>query len=158
MAELRLLRGEVTLVDDEDLGRISQFVWRRGCRGYAVRSTGNAKNGTYKTHYLHREISGTPAGLLTDHANRNRLDNRKQNLRIATGSQNRMNSESNSTKKTSKFKGVSWADHRSKWEVRIAIDQRWTYLGRYTDENAAARAYNEAAKKVYGEFARLNSI
>ena len=102
----------------------------------------------------HPELRDNP-NLQVDHINGNRLDNRKENLRLVTPQQNNMNRKplKNST---SKYKGVFWDKNRNKWLVLIMIGDKSRYLGRYQDEREAALAYDKAAKKLFGEYAYLN--
>ena len=102
----------------------------------------------------HPELRDNP-NLQVDHINGNRLDNRKENLRLVTPQQNNMNRKplKNST---SKYKGVFWDKNRNKWLVLIMIGDKSRYLGRYQDEREAALAYDKAAKKLFGEYAHLN--
>lgn len=101
-----------------------------------------------------------PGTFDVDHCFSNLDDN--INIRKATKSQNganrKLNISSNKKPKTSKFKGVSWAKASKKWMAGIGVNGKTKNLGYFTDEKDAARAYNEAALKYFGEFARLNSI
>ena len=90
-----------------------------------------------------------------DHINNNGLDNRRCNLRLATRQQQNMN-----RKKlkgcSSRYKGVYWAKNRKKWCVRIEFNAKVMFLGYFESEIKAGKAYDEAAIKYFGEFARLN--
>ena len=90
---------------DENYEYLSQWKWKIDSKGYAVRKT-SRKFPPRKNIYMHREIVKTPEGLFTDHKNFNRLDNRKQNLRICTKRQNQIH-QFNSRNKTG-IRGVSW--------------------------------------------------
>ena len=98
-----------------------------------------------------------PPGLLVDHINRNGLDNRRANLRFATRAQNLANSKPFAPS-SSKYKGVSWSKERGKWFDGIQIAGRTKALGRFDREADAARAYNDAARLEWGEFAWLNPL
>lgn len=107
---------------------------------------------------LHRVICNTPAGMLTDHINGNTLDNRRCNLRAVTPSQNAKN-RIPKRGGTSNYLGVSWSTINKKWEVYITVAEYKTKrVGRFLCEHEAALAYNEAASRLYGEYARLNQI
>lgn len=93
---------------------------------------------------------------LTDHKNRDKLDNCRSNLRPATYLQNSGNQKTGYG--SSKFKGVSWYKVTEKWLSQIQFEGKTKHLGYFTDELDAAKAYNEAALKHFGEFARLNVI
>lgn len=100
-----------------------------------------------------------PQGLVIDHINGNRLDNRKKNLRFVTMQQNCFNSAKKRAGRTSsRYKGVHHRKERNKWVAYISIKRKKTFLGSFNTEIEAARAYNEAAKREYGEYARLNNI
>jgi flagellar basal body rod protein FlgC len=106
---------------------------------------------------MHRLIMNTPDGMDTDHINSNGLDNRRQNLRICTHAENLANRKKQISN-TSGYKGVSWDKSCKKWAANISICGKYKKLGRFTDLVEAARAYDAAAKEVYGEFAKPNFI
>lgn len=95
-------------------------------------------------------------GQLVDHINHNGLDNRKANLRLATAAQNARNRQKCKSKKTSKYKGVCWHKRDKKWTGRILVNSKSIALGYFEDEKEAARAYDRAARKYYGEYAEPN--
>ncbi len=149
--------GLFVLVDDEDCEWLVQSNWALHSGGYAYR--GMRLAGDRLTLYIHREIwerhNGSFAlGFCIDHKNRNKLDNRKNNFRIATYSQNNANTVARSG--TSNYKGVSWHKPLNKWRAAISINSKKIFLGYYSSENKAARAYDEAARKHFGEFAYTN--
>lgn len=90
-----------------------------------------------------------------EHKNRNTLDNRRCNLRVASSSQNQANRPVTKCS-TSGYKGVSWNKEMGKWQAQIGKDRRLRYLGRFSDKIEAAKAYDKAAKELFGEFAWLN--
>lgn len=97
-----------------------------------------------------------PSGDI-DHINRNRLDNRIENLRLASRRENLRNMTVRSDPKSSKWKGVSWAPNANKWRAYIkSADRKRKHLGYFPDEADAAQAYNFAAVQYFGEFAALN--
>ena len=106
---------------------------------------------------MHRVILKTPKGMDTDHRNGDGLDNRRCNLRICTKSQNSINRKMQSNN-TSGYRGVYWHKRDKKWLAHIKIDGKKINFGYCSTKEQAAEAYNEAAKKHYGEFARLNII
>ena len=93
-----------------------------------------------------------------DHINDNGLDNRRSNLRICSQSQNLMNCRKPKTLFSSKYKGVSWVQKHKRWKVSIAFKGKRKYIGHFLSEIDAAKAYNKAAEKYFGEFARLNKF
>jgi hypothetical protein len=151
--------GEWTILDQQDYSRFSHFKWhlRHGRKGnyYAVRSF-KAGSGRIKLAYLHREIIEPPPGFLVDHRNLNPLDNRRDNLRPATRSQNRVNCRRDKSKTTSRFVGVHFEKARNRWVAQTHYQGKTINLGRFKNEIDAAHAYDHAARKYHGEFARLN--
>lgn len=147
--------GEVvghTVIDSADLAWASRWTWRLSSDGYAVRS--ETRNGKKRSIKLHREINRTPEGLVTDHVNGDRLDNRRSNLRTATLSQNNANSRDRQRK--SKFRGVYWHGQAEKWCAQISVDGRTKHLGMFPTQLQAAMAYNRAARELRPTFARFN--
>jgi hypothetical protein len=104
---------------------------------------------------MHRVIMKTPEEMDTDHINHDQLDNRRENLRICTRSENKRNSVAYKTN-TSGFKGVTFSRHTNKWQAQIKVGDLEKYLGYFSKLEAAAHAYDDAAKKYYGDFAKLN--
>lgn len=152
--------GGHTLVDEQDVDLAVRYRWTvtgTGRNLYAVGTVGRA------TTSLHRLIAQTPPGLYTDHANRDTLDNRRSNLRWATPAQNSANTDYRPRPgSTSQYKGVSWNRSRNLWHASIndgpqpGRRSNLRRIGYYTDESEAARAYDAAAREVFGEFAYLN--
>jgi hypothetical protein len=107
---------------------------------------------------MHRDVMGAPDGLLVDHINQNGLDNRRSNLRIATGAQNQRNAHGRGIHRgkasSSAFRGVSRS--KGKWGAHVSVNGRNIRLGTFVTEEAAARAYDKAARQYHGEFAGLN--
>lgn len=155
MAEIPLTQGRVAIVDDVDFDWLSDTgPWsaQRGVAGvwYAIQGRGSA---------LHRTILGAPRGVRVDHVNGDGLDNRRANLRLAGNTGNARNRAKSTTRPTSsRFKGVTWEARRLRWMAYITVNNRFVWLGRFTDEVEAARAYDSAAQERFGEFARLNGV
>lgn len=145
---------KLALVDDDIFEYLSQWNWFYA-GGYAARwqRMGNK----YKLIKMHREVINTPEGMITDHKNRNKLDNRIENLRICDYCQNNNNTKQFSTN-TSGYRGVSWNNVCKKWLAYIAHSYKNYYLGSFDNKEDAAIAWNEAAKELKGEFATLNKI
>ena len=106
---------------------------------------------------LHRLLMDPPAGMVVDHKNGNPLDNRRVNLRLCTPDENSYN-KPGKPKAVSRFKGVSYRAARRHWIATIQKDGKAHYLGSSRFEDEAARIYNEAAKRLFGEFAWLNDV
>lgn len=158
MKKIELTQGKFTIVDEADYAELNKFNWHYA-GGYARRNM-RLPNGKRKIVFLHRELMQTPEGYETDHINGDRLDNRRENLRIVTKNQNQRNTKPR--KGTSEYKGVSY--YKSKrhktgyWVARIQVDGKVKRLGYFKTEKEAAIAYNKAAKAHYGEYARLNEV
>jgi hypothetical protein len=158
MKIIRLSRGQTAIVDDIDYTDLSQFKWYLDSQGlYVVH--GIPYNGKQTKESMHRRILGAQPGQDVDHINHNGLDNRRENLRLCTRSQNNANMKKHGST-SSKFKGVVWRKARTKWIAQIIHREdhkrRHTYLGSFKNEEDAARAYDRAAKELFGEFALLN--
>lgn len=150
--------GLYALVDDQDYELVSGFTWlimRRPKGVLYARSRYRDDVGKVREQRMHRLITGWPE---TDHINLNGLDNRRENLRQANRSQNCANRRKPTHGVTSRFKGVSWDLRNRKWLAMIMVHKRNIYLGRYLSELEAAKAYNDAAAKYFGEFALLNLV
>ena len=160
MMTIDLTQNKQAVVDDEDFSMAQAHNWyadkHKNGRWYAAR---NKKiDGKRSKIYMHRFILGIDAGNRDiDHKNRNGLDNRRENLRVCTRSQNNMNGVA-ATGKSSKYKGVYWSKAAKKWRAYIKIDGKQHSLGCYGDEVAAAGMYNMAAGLFFGEHARYNDL
>lgn len=178
--EIKLTKGFVALVDDEDFEYLSQWKWyinrSKGGHIYAQRteylgtSEGKKKTRNIKMHRLLLKLEDKY--LDVDHINGNTLDNRKENLRVASRSQNNYNSKKRNNKTSeapvSNYKGVSYAFIykpngkkyiRSKpWKATGNLNKKSYSLGYFKTEKEAALAYNDFAIKYYGEFACLNDV
>jgi hypothetical protein len=149
--------GEEVIVDEEDRERVTAFRWRMGGGGYPQRHVW--VDGKRSTQRLHRFLLDPPPQRQVDHVNGNRLDNRRVNIRVCSGSQNRRNVAKTSKPTASRFKGVTrrLEKYGGGWLVKITTKKyAGTYVGVFQDEVEAARSYDRAALFHYGEFARLN--
>ena len=154
MKEIQLTRGKVAIVDDDIFEELSKHKWWCSGNGYATRDSSLCL-GERTTIRLHREVLQTPDGMETDHINGDRLDNRRENLRVCKRSENSKNQKKRADN-ISGYKGVSWSKPNRKWRATIMMDYKTVHLGYFDDKQVAARAYDEAACKLYGEFARTN--
>ncbi len=149
-----------SLIDIEDAEKVAVRTWSvwkgKSQNQVYFRTNVTQSNGKQKTLPLHRFITNAPADALVDHKNPDdTLDNRRSNLRLATRSENKQNSRSHRGSR-SRFKGVSWCNDRSKWRTHIRVNGKLKSFGRYHSETEAAKAYDVAARELFGEFAYLN--
>lgn len=155
--EIPLTHGFVTVVDDDLFDHLNQWKWRVSSSGYAVRHI-TVESGKKKNVYMHRLILQTPDGLLSDHINGNRLDNRAENLRLCNIQQNNTNRRKTKNKTSSVYKGVRKKAKTAWWCAYIVVDGKQKTLGHYETEAQAAYRYNIAAKEYFREFASLNDV
>ena len=136
MRKIKLTKGKYALVDDEDFDYLNQFKWSLNAQKYAGRYEKN------KYIYMHRFLNKTPDGMVTDHINRNTLDNRKENLRTATKSLNALNT-GESVKNTSGCTGV-YRLKNNRWYARITINKKTISLGGFSSFKEAVRVRRNA--------------
>lgn len=154
-----LTRGYHALVSLEDIDRVSQIKWRvridSDGRPLAVaHKPGSGKRGKEIT--LHRFIVDAQPGQIVDHINGDTLDDRRSNLRVCRNAENIRNQRPHRDKRTSKLKGVYFQPSRRSFRAQITVDRRKINLGNYPTEVEAAHAYDNAARRHFGDFARLN--
>lgn len=173
MKKIPLTRGEFALVDDEDFEELNKHKWccylnpYDNNRKYAVRNkylgtkiVDGKKKKINRQIRMHRVIAKPTKGKIVDHKNGNGLDNRKNNLRIATYSQNLANSNKPSTNTTG-YKGVNhkpYISQKKPWVARIGVGNKEIHIGCFKTKTKAIEAYNETAKAYFGDFAKLNDI
>lgn len=150
MAVIPLTQGKEAVVCDCHYDLVKDYKWHYNC-GY-VRDRYGKK--------IHRIITNAPSGFVVDHINGNTLDNQCTNLRICTQTQNNANRKINRTSTTG-LKGVSfdkYGNRKNKWRASIHHDGKRLHLGRFFTKELAAISYNTAAKKLKGEYAKLNEV
>ncbi len=156
-----LTRGQFTIVDAADFDWLNQWKWYADWSAftetyYARRNCTVVGGVKAKSVKMHRAILGLVAGdrFDADHRNLNTLDNRRENLRICTRSQNRVNTGPRIDNAIG-LKGVCWHKVTSKWIASIQYQGKKYHLGIFPTPQAAHDAYCEAAKRLHGEFARF---
>lgn len=153
MAELYATRGQRILFDEEFESLFSSCSWSVSGGPYARAWIDGEKV------MMHRHVMGCVPGdgRVVDHISGDTLDNRRQNLRLCTPTQNSMN-RGRSPRNRSGFKGVSRHHKNPSWVATITVDNKTVYLGSFKTREDAAKAYNEAALRLYGVFAQLNEV
>lgn len=154
--EIKLTQGKIALVDDEDYAWLSQRKWQyrqngRKDTGYA----GRIEHG--KVVWMHRLILNASEKVLTDHIDRNKLNNQRYNLRSCTNTENQHNGKV-PKHNTSGFKGVGYKASAHKYRARARLDKKDIHLGYFDNPMDAALAYDKFAKENYGEFAAPNFL
>jgi len=155
--KIDLLKGFFCLIDPEDQDFAESLSWYRDASGYAVRGFKRPK---YRRLYLHREIAARSIGRellpdeVVDHINRDKLDNRRSNLRVCTPAQNAAN-KSLQVNSTTGFKGVSLAPSGN-YHAAIRLNGTSRRLGSFPDPREAAWMFDQFAIGVYGEYAATN--
>ena len=140
--------AETVLFDADDHDLVEKYRWTIGTHGYATTGSGKAQM------LFHRLVMSLTDGQIVDHINRNKLDNRKRNLRICSASQNSYNNKQQSNSKSG-YRGVV-QNNLGKWCAYINNLGHSIYLGMYDTPEEAANAYDSAAAIIAGEFAYRN--
>lgn len=145
-----LLKGRFAKVDIEDFELLNESIW--------CVSDGYVRRRDRRIISIHRVIMDCAEHEEVDHVNRDRLDNRKANLRLCTKSQNQGNRWKPKNSKSSRYKGVHFCARERKFVARGRCNSVNKYIGLFKHERSAALAYNEWAEKHFGEFAFLNPV
>lgn len=144
MKIITLKHGQECKVSDEDYPMLSGFKWSLNGAGYACSGRG----------FIHRIIMNAPKGIEVDHINGDRLDNRRENLRLCTRGQNVSNGRMRGNK--TGFKGVYWNAEIRRYYSQITVDKKVICLGYSDSPEEAAHIYDVAAIKYHREFAKTN--
>ena len=150
-------KDKFCLIDDEDYEKVKDKKWY----GISPKRSGTTYVTDSKGMHIYNLIIGKNTGFVVDHINGNGLDNRKSNLRFCTQKQNSRNNRRRKGGYSSKFKGVwkyNYDSGRVGWASQIMVNGEKKHLGIFRDEEKAAYAYNLAAKKYFGEYAKLNDL
>lgn len=156
MKTIPLTMGYIAFVDDDDFEYLNRFKWcvnKNNGRFYAYRRIDK-----HHMKYMHRSIMNARDGDVVDHADGNGLNNSRANLRLTNQSKNMANSNK-SHSNNSGFKGVTCSSlekRKKPWRAQICVNYQTIFLGRYKNKEEAAEEYDRAAKKFFGEYAKIN--
>ena len=155
--KIPMTQGKFALVDAEDYEWLSKYNWRASNSKslWSVKRE-RREGGRQKSISMASEIMRPPIGAKVTFKNYDSLDCRKANMQIVSHSEAMQHREKLNKNKTSLYKGVFWAKANQKWRASIAKDGKRYYLGYFSDEEEAARTYDEKALELYGETASLN--
>lgn len=134
--------GEVALVSGQDYKRLSAYGWQMNKAGYVTR--GRKSGGTV---YMHREIISAPKGMVIDHADCNKLNNTRSNLRIVTPTENAFNTDK-VRDGSSKHRGVHYNNRRKAWIAKVFILGQEIYIGQFDHESEAAEAFDAYLRSI----------
>jgi len=150
-AEVRTFKGEVFIIDLEDVPKIQGRSWRRDKDGYAISVV--RSQGKRSVLFLHRMLLDAPKDVQVDHTDGDPSNNLRSNLRLCAHQENGRNRR-RSTTNTSGFKGVSWDKQARCWRAYIKRNYKNIHLGLFDTPEQASVAYQAAAERLFGEFKR----
>jgi hypothetical protein len=160
MPEYTLKSGDVLLLSDEDADLLAhRWYQQQRKKAYVFRTFGRGGKGY--SEFVHRLVLARMIGRPleksedVDHINGDHLDNRRENLRIATRAQNIANNGLRATN-TSGYKGVTWSKSCRKWLAQLYVSGERHYLGMFLTREEAYEAYAKAARELYGDYACLD--
>ena len=161
MKLIELTKNQFAIVDDVDYETLSKHKWhaKKTRHGYCAARNAAIAPGQRKTEYMHIVIAercGLNTDMIIDHIDGDSLNNQRNNLRPATNKENCCNRPLKNKNNTAGLKGVTFAKKYNKWQAQIRHNGRRIWLGYFDDVNAAARAYDEKAIELFGEFANPN--
>lgn len=149
---IRLTRGKLAIVDHEDYGYLNKFKWKCSTEGYAVTNF-QINTNKRKTVGMQRLVLNPFTELVVDHINNDKLDNRKENLRVCLPHGNTMNRSKSGNGKSSQYKGVGFYKRTGEWQARIGFKGKLIHLGMFKTPEEASKIYVKAAKRYFGKYA-----
>lgn len=151
MKFIPITKGESAIVDDVDYDELSRYKWHYS-GGYARRRRRKHELGTQHGIFMHHHLIKPTAGFQVDHINCDRLDNRRENLRIATQGENQWNRTAYRTNQL----GVKRVDFsKGKYRATIGLNGKQIHLGMFSTIAEASAAYRNASNKFHGTFSRV---
>lgn len=148
MKIIQLTRGATTKVDDVDYRKLLNYKWHLNGEGYAASGTKNKG----VPQLMHRIIFDNPRGWFIDHINEDKLDNRRNNLRLCSNRQN-LSNRGKQKNNTSGYKGVTWLSANKVWIAQIKVNGKNIYLGSFKDKEDAASCRWASSIEIHGDFA-----
>jgi len=154
MKTFKTTNGFEVIIDDDWYDDITSVRWSAAAANQKyIKTIYKNHDGVWVNVYLHRLIIGANRGETVDHINGNTYDNRRENLRICSKSQNGFNRGPNKNNLAG-FKGVQLRSDKKKWMARINVMGKAFYLGCFDTKELASEAYKEASKRLHGEFGK----
>jgi hypothetical protein len=147
------IKNEKVLVDSRDWERLEQYSWYTSNDGHHLYLKANVEGSTIN---FHDQVVNPPKNMMVDHIDGNTLNNLRNNLRVCNASQNQANQSVQKIKKTSQFKGVHYSESKQKWISQIGFEKKRKHIGNFNTEIEAAKAYDEVAIDLFGQFAKTN--
>lgn len=149
MPAISLSSGALATVDDADFQFVNRWKWKQHSAGYAYRTIRvGGRAGGWKNLYLHHLILPLTPGLEVDHINRNKLDNRRANLRLVCHS---VNSHNRTMLKNSRgSQGVTKPKGRNRWAAKLYVNGQYRWLGSFKTQAEAETAYADARRQLLG--------
>lgn len=151
--------GYKVFVDCADLELVSGYSWHaaKHARAHTRYAQTNIKgaDGKHRSLLMHRLILDPPKGMVVDHVDMDGLNNTRANIRVCTkgeSQRNRRNAETSAIP----YKGVSFVKHAKKYKANIKVDYKYIVIGHFSTAIDAAKAYDDMALKLHGEYASLN--
>lgn len=148
--------GKRAIVDADTYDYLNQFKWHLNSDGYPQHSFWNKETKKDVDKKMHQIVMNTPKGMDTDHISADKLDNRRNNLRVCTHSQNMMN-RSRQSNNTSGYKNIYWSEQHKQYRIIMVVSKKRYNLGLYRTIDGAVKARNKFLDKLHGQYANLTN-